>query len=61
VSFVPDIVRKLDLTGDGRDDYIVSFADTKCADREAACCGTGGCVLDILVTITAKPFAFEMP
>jgi len=36
VTFAPDTVRKLDLTGDGRDDYIVSFAETKCADNEAA-------------------------
>ena len=44
-------MRKLDLTGDGRDDYIVDFRDTECADREAAYCGTGGCSLDILVTL----------
>ncbi len=46
-----DTVRKLDLTGNGRDDYIVDFRDTVCADREAAYCGTGGCIMDILVTL----------
>jgi len=51
VTFAPDTVRKLDLTGDGRDDYIVDFRDTECADREAAYCGTGGCSLEILVTL----------
>ena len=51
VAFAPDIVRKLDLTGDGREDYIVDFQDTKCGDRETTYCGTGGCVMKILVTL----------
>ena len=50
VTFAPDTVRKVDVTGDGRDDYIVDFRDTKCGERESTYCGTGGCVLDILVT-----------
>lgn len=50
VSFAPGTVRKIDLTGDGRDDYIVDFRDTKCGEREGIYCGTGGCLLDILVT-----------
>ena len=25
VTFAPDTVRKVDLNGDGRDDYVVSF------------------------------------
>jgi len=51
VTLAPDTVRKLDLTGHGRDDYIVDFRDTVCVDREAAYCGTGGCIMDILVTL----------
>jgi hypothetical protein len=51
VTFAPDTVRKLDLTGDGRDDYIIDFQDTKCAGSGAAYCGTGGCIIDILVTL----------
>ena len=51
VSFAPDTVRKIDLTGDGRDDYIVDFNATKCGDREATHCGTGGCVMKILVAL----------
>jgi hypothetical protein len=51
VSFAPDTVRRIDLTGDGRDDYIVDFSDTKCGDRETTYCGTGGCVMKILVTL----------
>lgn len=43
------IVRKLDLTGDGRADYIVSFEDTTCTEFESYFCGTGGCELTILV------------
>src|SRR3569832_2123231 len=51
VTFAPDTVQKRDLTGDGRDDYIVSFQDTQCAESQAEYCGTGGCELDILVTL----------
>jgi hypothetical protein len=51
VSFAPDTVRRIDLTGDGRDDYIVDFQNTKCGDRETTYCGTGGCVMKILVTL----------
>lgn len=49
VSFAPDTVRRVDLTG--RDDYIVDFRDTTCEGREAVYCGTGGCVMNILVTL----------
>jgi hypothetical protein len=51
VTFAADTVRTLDLTGEGRDDYIVSFHETLCAGFEAAFCGTGGCSMDILVTL----------
>ncbi|MBR0719518.1 hypothetical protein [Bradyrhizobium liaoningense] len=51
VSFAPDTVRRIDLTGDGRDDYVVDFHGTTCEGREAVYCGTGGCVMNILVTL----------
>jgi hypothetical protein len=51
VTFAPDTVRRIDLTGDGREDYIVDFRDTKCGDRETTYCGTGGCVMNTLVTL----------
>jgi len=51
VAFAPDTVRRIDLTGDGRDDYIVDFRDTKCSGREGTYCGTGGCVMNILVML----------
>jgi len=51
VTFAPDTVRRIDLTGDGREDYIVDFSETKCGDRESTYCGTGGCVIKILVTL----------
>ncbi|QOG17857.1 MULTISPECIES: hypothetical protein [Bradyrhizobium] len=51
VTFASDTVRKVDLTGDGREDYIVDFRDAKCGDRETTYCGTGGCVMTILVTL----------
>lgn len=51
VTFAPDTVRKIDLTGDGRDDYIVDLRDTKCSEYLSAYCGTGGCWTEILVTM----------
>ena len=51
VTFAPGTVRKIDLNGDGRDDYIISFAETECKGRLSVFCGTGGCSLDIYVTL----------
>lgn len=51
VTFAPDTVRKVDLTGDGRDDYIVDYRDAKCGGHEGTYCGTGGCLMQILVTL----------
>jgi hypothetical protein len=51
VTFAANTVRKVDLTGDGVDDYIISFAKTACAGRQAVYCGTAGCTLDIYVTL----------
>ncbi|MGB8245790.1 MAG: hypothetical protein WCF76_18130, partial [Pseudolabrys sp.] len=42
---------KVDLTGDGRDDYIIDFHETECVGRAAFFCGTGGCGLLILVAL----------
>lgn len=49
VAFAPDTVRTLDLTGDGRQDFIVSLENAKCSTFESIFCGTGGCPLDIYV------------
>ncbi len=51
VTFAPDTVRKLDLNGDGLEDYIISYGDTECAGRLEVYCGTAGCSLEILVTL----------
>jgi hypothetical protein len=51
VTFAPDTVRKIELTGDGRDDYIVRLRDTRCHGREYAFCGTGGCDFTIIVAL----------
>jgi len=51
VTFAHDTVTTLDLTGGGRRDYIVDFHHTECAGREAVYCGTGGCTMEILVTL----------
>src|SRR5258708_21280118 len=55
VTLAPDTVRKLDLTGDGRDDYIVSFGDTKCVGENtfARYCCSGGGLLNNLVALPA--------
>ena len=52
VTFARDTVRRIDLTGDGRDDYIIQFGDTKCAaGTRAVFCGSGGCLINIMVTL----------
>jgi hypothetical protein len=51
VTFAPDTVRTIDLTGDGRNDYIVRLRDTRCHGREYAFCGTGGCDFTIIVAL----------
>ena len=51
VTFAPDTVRRVDLNGDGRLDYVVSFQDTKCSSYVTAFCGTAGCTMDFLVTL----------
>jgi hypothetical protein len=45
----PKIVRKLDLTGDGRADYIIDLQEAECDEARHIYCGTGGCELVILV------------
>jgi hypothetical protein len=51
-TLAANTVTTLDLTGDGRDDYIVQFGDTQCAAAtRAVFCGTGGCLMNILVTL----------
>jgi len=49
VTLTVNAIRKLDLNGDGRDDYIVDFHETECGGRASFFCGTGGCDLLILV------------
>lgn len=51
VTLSVNAVRKVDLTGDGRDDYIIDFHETECVGRAAFFCGTGGCDLLILVAL----------
>jgi hypothetical protein len=51
VTFAPDTVHKLDLTGDGRDDYTVDLSETECHGRPSVYCGTGGCTFDIIVAL----------
>src|SRR5947209_6276527 len=51
IKFAPDTVRTIDLTGDGKPDYIVSFEESECDGNQVPFCGTGGCDLDIIVTL----------
>jgi len=53
VEVKPDFVRKLDLTGNKRADYIVNFDKLKCSTFESIYCGTGGCLHNIYVTTKA--------
>ena len=52
VVIPPSAVRRIDLTGDGRDDYIIFLHEVECKERLSLYCGTGGCDFVILV---AKP------
>jgi hypothetical protein len=49
VTFARNAVRKIDLNGDGRDDYILDMRDTVCEEMRHAYCGTGGCEVEILI------------
>jgi hypothetical protein len=49
LTYKPGIVRKIDLTGDGRDDYLVDFRAGFCAERRYLFNGTGGWDLDLFV------------
>jgi hypothetical protein len=49
VEFADDTVRRVDLTGDGRDDFIIDLTYAKCVDREYAFCGSAGCDHTIVV------------
>lgn len=51
VTLSVNAVRKLDLNGDGREDYIVDFHEAECVGRTSFFCGTGGCDLLILVAL----------
>jgi len=51
ITFSADAVRRLDLTGDRRDDYIVRLRDTRCHGAEYVFCGTGGCDFRIVVAL----------
>ena len=43
-------VRRLDLNGDGRPDFIVDLDKAPCVGIESLFCGTGGCTLVILAS-----------
>jgi len=57
VKFGPQTVRKLDLTGDGRADFIVDLKHARCDGRETTFCGTGGCDFAIVVAKQDGSFA----
>lgn len=52
VTFAPDTVRRVDINGDGRDDYVVSFEDTECPGQPSTFCGTSGCTVEFFVTLS---------
>jgi hypothetical protein len=47
----PEAIRSIDLTGDGRTDYIVNYDHVTCERRPEIFCGTGGCPLVIVVAL----------
>lgn len=51
LAFAPDTVRKVDLNGDGRTDYVVHFGKVVCPEMRHIFCGTGGCETHFMVTM----------
>ena len=51
VTFQDGAVRRLDLTGHGRVDYVVDLSHATCDAAESLYCGTGGCELVILTKL----------
>ena len=49
VTFDRNVARKIDLNGDGREDYILDMRDTVCEEARHVYCGTGGCEVQILI------------
>jgi hypothetical protein len=52
----PEAIRSIDLTGDGRTDYIVTYDHVTCERRPEIFCGTGGCPLVIVVALPGGRF-----
>jgi hypothetical protein len=50
-KFGAEMVRRLDLDGDGRDDYLIDSHAAECEGVAGFFCGTGGCDLTILVAL----------
>jgi hypothetical protein len=54
--FRAEDIRKIDLTGDGREDYIVHLQNAECTGRQAVFCGTAGCDFEILIATSGGRF-----
>jgi hypothetical protein len=50
-------VRKVELTGQGRGDFVIDLTYTTCVDAEYAFCGSGGCDLTIVVAKRSGGYA----
>jgi len=57
VEFDRKAVRRVELTGDGRDDFIIDLTYTRCVDREYAFCGSAGCDFAIVVSKRGRGYA----
>src|SRR5437660_3641421 len=53
---MPSLVRKADLNGDRRDDYVIHLQEATCDGVGGAYCGTGGCELLLLVATPSGKF-----
>jgi len=52
----PEAIRAVDLNGDGRPDYLVSWEHLICERSPNIYCGTGGCPLAIIVALPNGKF-----
>jgi hypothetical protein len=52
----PGAIRSLDLTGNGRADFILDMTHVRCERLGSIFCGTGGCELSIVVALPGGKF-----
>ncbi len=53
-------VTRRDVNGDGEPDYILNYEHASCEEFETVFCGTGGCLIQVFVTLGDGKYAKVM-